>query len=103
MPDETLIWQFFQFFQLSSEPHRRRLIHPGLWREKADHNHLGRALPDGPAKEAGVALMEHIHNPVVVNIFSPLAHLISARGADGDLFGNGLITVGTEFQGLFSG
>jgi hypothetical protein len=49
-----------------------------------------------------MALMEHVHYPVVVNIFSPLAHLISARRADGDLFGNRLITIWTKFQGLFS-
>jgi hypothetical protein len=46
--------------------------------------------------------MQHVHDPVVVNIFSPLAHLISARRTDGDLFGNRLITVWTELQGLFS-
>ena len=49
-----------------------------------------------------MALMEHVHYPVVVNIFSPIAHLISARRADGDLFGNRLITIWAEFQGLFS-
>jgi hypothetical protein len=49
-----------------------------------------------------MALMEHVHDPVVVNIFSPIAHLISARGTDGDLFGNRLITIWAEFQGLFS-
>jgi hypothetical protein len=78
MPDKTLIWQFLHFFQFSPEPRRSRLIHPGLWREKADHDHLCCALPDGAAEEAGVALMQNVHYPVVVNIFSPLAYLISA-------------------------
>lgn len=50
-----------------------------------------------------MALVEHVHYTVVVNIFSPIAHLISARRADGDLFGNRLITIWAEFQGLFSG
>ena len=49
-----------------------------------------------------MALMEHIHYPVVINIFSPISHLISARRADGDLFGNRLIAIWAEFQGLFS-
>jgi hypothetical protein len=49
-----------------------------------------------------MALMQHVHYPVVVNIFSPLAHLISARRAGVDLFGNRLITIRTEFQGLVS-
>ena len=47
-------------------------------------------------------LMQHVHDPVVVDVLSSLAHLISARRADGDLFGNRLVTVWTEFQGLFS-
>jgi hypothetical protein len=46
--------------------------------------------------------MQNVHYPVVVNVFSPLAYLISTRRADGDLFGNGLVTVWAEFQGLFS-
>ena len=50
-----------------------------------------------------MALMEHVHYPVVVNIFSPIPHLISAGRADGDFFGNRLITIWAEFQGLFSG
>jgi hypothetical protein len=46
--------------------------------------------------------MEHVHYPIVVNIFSSISHLISARRADGDFFGNRLITIWAEFQGLFS-
>ena len=102
MPDKALIWQFLQFFQLSPEPRSGRLVHPRLWGEKADHDHLGCTLSNGAAEEAGVALMQHVHYPVVVNILSSLAHLISARRADGDLFGNRLVTIWTEFQGLFS-
>ena len=49
-----------------------------------------------------MALMEHVHYPVVINIFSPIAHLISARRADGDFLSNRLITIWAEFQGLFS-
>jgi hypothetical protein len=49
-----------------------------------------------------VALVENINNLVVVNEFFPFTDLVSARGAGGDLFGNGLITVLTQFHGLFS-
>jgi hypothetical protein len=49
-----------------------------------------------------MALMEHVHYSVVVNVFSPLANLISARRADRNLFGDRLITIWAEFQGLFS-
>jgi hypothetical protein len=49
-----------------------------------------------------MALMEYVYYPVVVNIFSPISHLISTRGADGYLFGNRLITIWAEFQVMFS-
>ena len=48
-----------------------------------------------------MALMEYVYYPVVVNIFSSIPHLISARRADGYLFGDRLITVWTEFQVMF--
>ena len=103
MPYEILSWQFLEFLEFSPEPRGRLLIHPRFGHEKADHDHLSRSQSDGPAKETGVAFVEYINDAVIIYVFSPFADLASARRACGDLFGNGLVTIWAEFQGLFSG
>ncbi|NVM26190.1 MAG: hypothetical protein HWN70_09810, partial [Desulfobacterales bacterium] len=55
-----------------------------------------------PAKEAGMALVEHILYTVVVDVPSPLAHFASARGAGGYLFGQRLATGLTQLHRLFA-
>jgi hypothetical protein len=58
-------------------------------------------MPDRPAKKAGVTLVEDFLYPVIVDVPSPLAHLASARGAGGYLFGQRLLTGLTQLHRLF--
>jgi hypothetical protein len=102
MLDETLALKFLELLQLSLESRSGLFIDPGFGREEADHDHLIGPFPDGPAKEIGVALLQNINDPVIVNVFSSFADVISAGRADGDLFGNRLVAIWTQSHGLFS-
>jgi len=52
------------------------------------------------AKEAGVALVEDVDNPVIVDVSSPPADLSAAGWADGDLFADRLVAFWTQFHRL---
>ena len=69
--------------------------------EKADHNPFIRLLPDCPAKEAGMALMEDILYQVVVDVPSAYAGPVSARRACGDLFGQLLAACLTQLHRVY--
>jgi hypothetical protein len=60
------------------------------------------ALPNGPAQETGMALVQNINNAVIVNVFSSFSDLVSARRTRSDLFGYRLITIWAKFHKRFS-
>jgi hypothetical protein len=60
------------------------------------------ALSNGPAKETGVALVQNVNNPIIVNVLSSFSDFVAARGTQSDLFGYRLITIWTKFHKRFS-
>jgi hypothetical protein len=101
MTDESFIGQILETFQLLLEPLGHFFIDPRLRRKQTDHNHLTGPFADGPAKKTGVAFVQNIHNPVIVDVFAAFADFISTSRAKGNLFGNRLITFGAESHNFF--
>ena len=96
MADEAFIRQIFETFQLVFEPCGHLLVDPRSGRKQADHDHFAGALTNRPAKKTGVTFVKNIHNPVIVDVFSAFADFVSAGRTKADLFGDRLITFGTE-------
>ena len=76
-------------------------VNSGLGGKEPDHDRLLIALLDRPTEDARVPLVYNLLYSVVVNVFSALADLTSARRAGGDLFPHRLVTRLTQFHGLF--
>jgi hypothetical protein len=94
MADEALIGQFFKPFKFMLESISNCFIDPRLGRKQADHDHFTGSLPDGSAKETGMAFVKNIDDPVIVDVFTSFADFSAAGRAEPDLFGYGLITSG---------
>jgi hypothetical protein len=101
MADEAFTGQLFKAFQLLLEPIRHLFVNPRLGRKQADHDHLAGSLPDGPAKETGMAFVKNIDDAVIIDVFASFADFVAAGRTEPDLFGNRLVTFRAESHNYF--
>ena len=87
-----------QLFQFVFEPPGQVVIDAGRRRKNANHDRVIVALALGLAEDAGVALMQHLQNAIVVDGRPAGGHFGSAGRAGGDFFSDDLPAFATDLH-----
>jgi hypothetical protein len=98
MPDKVLLRELLKLLQFSFKAVGHLLVYAGIRGEDTEHNRLFGALLEGPAEDAGIALVEDLSNQIVVDAFYSVPDGATAIGTGRNLLGHGLTTCLTEFH-----
>jgi hypothetical protein len=99
VPDEERIRQFLNFFQFAFQSIGDFPIDPGPAGKNPQHNGAVPVCLYGPAKDAGVALVQDLKNPVIVDVLASFTDGGSTGRTGEDLFGQHEVARRTQFHG----
>jgi hypothetical protein len=102
VPYEIILGELLEFLQFLFETASYLFVDSGFSSEDANHYRFFHVVFDGLAKDASVALVEDLQDPVIVDAFPPFANLATARRTGHDFFGHRLATVLTQLHIVFS-